>query len=73
MYAKIVGVELIVIDENTTVNALENELRWNDAAYRLETADGARPIPGPAPTRPIEDQRGLGLPCSGRGMQLAHS
>jgi L-arabinose isomerase len=33
-YARIVGVELITIDEHTTLHDLEQELRWNDIAYR---------------------------------------
>lgn len=34
-YARMAGVELLVIDESTTVAAFENELRWNAAYYRL--------------------------------------
>jgi len=34
-YARIVGVELIIIDEGCNVRSLEQELRWNDAAFRL--------------------------------------
>jgi L-arabinose isomerase len=33
--AEIAGCELIVIDEGSTVRAIQNELRWNEAAYRL--------------------------------------
>jgi L-arabinose isomerase len=33
-FAEIAGIELIVIDENTTPRGIRNELRWNDAAYR---------------------------------------
>ena len=34
-YARMAGVELLVIDESTTTLAFENELRWNAAYYRL--------------------------------------
>jgi L-arabinose isomerase len=34
-YARMAGVELLVIDESTTAAAFENELRWNAAYYRL--------------------------------------
>ncbi|HEX4399149.1 MAG TPA: L-arabinose isomerase [Trebonia sp.] len=34
-YARMAGVELLVIDESTTATAFENELRWNAAYYRL--------------------------------------
>lgn len=34
-YARIVGVELVTIDESTTIRELERELVWNDAAYHL--------------------------------------
>jgi L-arabinose isomerase len=34
-YARMAGVELLVIDESTTVRAFENEIRWNAAYYRL--------------------------------------
>lgn len=36
-YARIVGVELITIDEATNLRELEKELLWNDAAYRLQS------------------------------------
>jgi L-arabinose isomerase len=36
--AEIAGCELIVIDEASTVRAIQNELRWNEAAYRLGVA-----------------------------------
>jgi L-arabinose isomerase len=29
------GVELIRIGQGTDLGALKNELRWNDAAYRI--------------------------------------
>jgi L-arabinose isomerase len=34
-YARMAGVELLAIDESTTVRDFENELRWNAAYYRL--------------------------------------
>jgi L-arabinose isomerase len=34
-FAEIAGVELVVIDERTTVRELENELRWNMAYHHL--------------------------------------
>jgi L-arabinose isomerase len=34
-FATMVGTELLVIDENTTHRAFANELRWNQAYYRL--------------------------------------
>lgn len=34
-YARMAGVELLVIDESTTARAFEDELRWNAAYYRL--------------------------------------
>jgi len=34
-YARIAGVELLLIDESTTTRAFENEIRWNAAYYRL--------------------------------------
>ena len=37
-FAEIAGVELLVIDERTTVRQFRNELRWNDAGYRLGPA-----------------------------------
>jgi L-arabinose isomerase len=36
--AEIAGCELIVIDEGSTVRAIQNELRWNEAAYRMGVA-----------------------------------
>ncbi|GAB2559128.1 L-arabinose isomerase [Spirosoma areae] len=33
-FADIFGVELVVIDRNTTLRQLKNELRWSEAAYR---------------------------------------
>ena len=33
--AKMLGVELLVIDEDTTVRGFRQELRWNQAYYRL--------------------------------------
>ena len=34
-YARIIGVELIVIDNETTIPTLERELRWNDVAHLI--------------------------------------
>jgi len=34
-YARILGVELVVIDAATDARQLAKELLWNDAAYRL--------------------------------------
>jgi L-arabinose isomerase len=34
-FARMAGVELLVIDESTTARAFENEIRWNAAYYRL--------------------------------------
>lgn len=34
-FAEIVGTELLIIDEHTTVRAFQQELRWNQAYYRL--------------------------------------
>ncbi len=33
--AEIAGIEIVVIDESTTVAALKQELRWNHASYHL--------------------------------------
>ncbi|GAA4466272.1 L-arabinose isomerase [Nibrella saemangeumensis] len=33
-FAEIFGVELVVIDKNTNLRQLKNELRWSEAAYR---------------------------------------
>ena len=33
-FADIFGVELVIIDQHTTLRQLKNELRWNEAAYR---------------------------------------
>ena len=33
-FAEIAGIEIVVIDEDTDLNSLRNELRWNDIAYR---------------------------------------
>ena len=29
------GIELVLIDEATTIRELKNELRWNEAYYHL--------------------------------------
>jgi L-arabinose isomerase len=34
-FAKMSGIELLTIDENTTVDGFEREVRWNAAYYRL--------------------------------------
>jgi L-arabinose isomerase len=34
-WAEIAGIEFVVIDQDTRLRALRNELRWNDAYYRL--------------------------------------
>jgi L-arabinose isomerase len=34
MFAEMAGVELLVIDANTTLRAFKQEMRWNEAAYR---------------------------------------
>ncbi|WP_159473591.1 L-arabinose isomerase [Dyadobacter sp. 3J3] len=34
MFAEMVGVELVVIDKNTTLRQLKNELRWSEAYYK---------------------------------------
>jgi L-arabinose isomerase len=36
-FAEIAGIELVVIDERTRVRDVANELRWNQAYYRLAT------------------------------------
>ncbi|WP_428657783.1 L-arabinose isomerase [Runella sp.] len=33
-FADMFGVELVVIDKNTTIRQLKNELRWSESAYR---------------------------------------
>ncbi|TLU99490.1 L-arabinose isomerase [Dyadobacter luticola] len=33
-FAEMAGVELVVIDKNTTLRQLKNELRWSEAAYK---------------------------------------
>jgi L-arabinose isomerase len=34
-FAAIAGIEFLLIDRTTTLREFQNELRWNDAAYRL--------------------------------------
>jgi len=34
-FARIAGIELLTIDAGTTLRGFENEVRWNDAYYRL--------------------------------------
>ncbi|RYE12746.1 MAG: L-arabinose isomerase, partial [Rickettsiales bacterium] len=33
-FAAIAGIECVVIDQDTKLNQLRNELRWSDASYR---------------------------------------
>lgn len=33
-FANIAGIETLVIDQNTTLTQLQNELRWNESSYR---------------------------------------
>ena len=37
-FARIAGIELLTIDASTTVRSFENEVRWNQAYYRLAQA-----------------------------------
>jgi L-arabinose isomerase len=37
-FARIAGIELLTIDIRTTVRGFENEVRWNQAYYRLAEA-----------------------------------
>ena len=34
-FADLFGIELVIIDQNTTLRQLKNELRWNEEAYKL--------------------------------------
>jgi L-arabinose isomerase len=34
-YARIAGIELVLVDEGTTIRELEKELRWNEAYYHV--------------------------------------
>ena len=34
-FAEMAGIEMVLIDENTTIPAFKNELRWNDLYYHL--------------------------------------
>jgi len=36
MFAEMAGVELLVIDNDTTLRDFKNQLRWNEAYYRLQ-------------------------------------
>ncbi len=36
LYAEMQGIEFLLIDENTTLPALKNEIRWNEAYYTLK-------------------------------------
>ena len=33
-WAEAMGIESVVIDENTDIRILKNELRWNEVVYR---------------------------------------
>ncbi len=33
LFAEMAGIEFLLIDENTTIRAFKNELRWNDASF----------------------------------------
>ena len=33
-WAAAMGIESIIIDKDTTIRGIKNELRWNEAAYR---------------------------------------
>jgi L-arabinose isomerase len=35
MFARIAGMELLVIDDATTARGFRDQLRWNQAYYRL--------------------------------------
>lgn len=35
-FARIAGIEYVAIDENTTLNGLENQLKWNELYYLLK-------------------------------------
>jgi len=37
-YAEMAGIELVVIDENTTINSLKKELKLNEIYYLLNKA-----------------------------------
>jgi L-arabinose isomerase len=37
-YAEMAGIELVVIDENTTVNSFKKELQLNEIYYMLNKA-----------------------------------
>jgi L-arabinose isomerase len=34
-FAEMVGLEFLLIDDNTRVSTFKNEIRWNQAYYRL--------------------------------------
>ncbi|MDE5596508.1 MAG: L-arabinose isomerase, partial [Lachnospiraceae bacterium] len=33
-WAAAMGIESVIIDKNTTIRDIKNELRWNEAAFR---------------------------------------
>jgi L-arabinose isomerase len=37
-YAEIAGIEMVIIDNNTTISGFKQELKWNDIAYMLGNA-----------------------------------
>ena len=39
-YASMAGIEYVLIDENTRIQALKNELRWNEVYYHLKDGIG---------------------------------
>jgi len=34
-FAEIAGIELLMIDENTTINEFKKEIHWNEAYYHM--------------------------------------
>ena len=34
-FAEITGIEMLVIDQNTSLGAFKKELMWNEAYYRM--------------------------------------
>lgn len=39
-FAEMVGIEFLLIDDETTTSSFKKELRWNDAYYRYESPNG---------------------------------
>jgi L-arabinose isomerase len=48
-FARMAGVELLVIDSSTTARGFENEIHWNAAYYRLAAGISAMPSPCRSP------------------------